>query len=115
MLQTLGCQVVIVANGQMAVDTFSSTQFDLVLMDCHMPEMNGFAAAAELRRQEVLQNRTPIPIIALTADVVKGVREQCLDAGMDDYLSKPFSRSQLADKLMAWVVENKQSSEGQPL
>ncbi|MEZ5589721.1 MAG: ATP-binding protein [Gammaproteobacteria bacterium] len=112
MLQTLGCQVVIVSNGQMAVDTFSSTRFDLVLMDCHMPEMNGFAAAAELRRQEALQNRTPTPIIALTADVVKGVREQCLDAGMDDYLSKPFSRSQLADKLMAWVVETKQSSEG---
>ena len=106
MLQALGCRVVAVTDGEQAVSACSTAHFDLVLMDCHMPKMNGFTATAELRRQATELGRPYTPIVALTADVVKGVREQCLAAGMDDYLSKPFSHRQLTEKLNYWLVGN---------
>ena len=110
MLQSMGCRVIAVRDGQQAVNAYAAAHFDLVLMDCHMPELNGFDATAKLRRQQAAQNRPHIPVIALTADVVKGVREQCLAAGMDDYLSKPFTCGQLAEKLNDWLGNRTQQS-----
>ncbi|HRC71371.1 MAG TPA: ATP-binding protein [Candidatus Competibacter sp.] len=98
MLELLGCQVDIAADGREAVDATAQKRYDLVLMDCHMPVLDGFAATAEIRRRE-REGTERLPVVALTANVVKGFRDQCLDAGMDYYLSKPFDQSQLAATL----------------
>jgi PAS domain S-box-containing protein len=102
MLESMGCRVQVVADGREAVDAMARNAYDLVLMDCHMPVLDGFAATAEIRRREPAVGPHP-PIIALTADVTKGFREQCINAGMDDYLSKPFSRARLADLLTRFL------------
>lgn len=91
-----------VANGVEAVRAVTQTRFDAVLMDCEMPEMDGFAATREIRRLEaagkLLSSATcPLPIIALTAQAVQGDRQRCLDAGMTDYVTKPINRHQLFD------------------
>lgn len=78
------------------VDRFS---YDLILMDCGMPEMDGFAATREIR-QRWPEKR--IPIIALTAHAIAGVREQCLEAGMDDYVTKPMARDTIEKVLRKW-------------
>jgi len=103
LLQKLGCQVEVAGNGQEAVEAVAKTKYDLVLMDCQMPVLDGFAATIAIRDWEWNENRPPLPIIALTANVVKGFREQCLAAGMDDYLSKPFEQSQLIAILERWL------------
>ena len=104
MLEQLGCRVQVVDNGREALDTFVQEYYDLMLMDCHMPEMDGFEAAAAIRRHERNQSaKRHTPIIALTADVMKGVQEQCLEHGMDDYLSKPFTLTQLQTVLRRWI------------
>lgn len=99
MLETLGCKVNIVSNGTEAVAAATASRYDLVLMDCHMPETNGLDATGAIRRHELKTGSERIPIIALTADVKKGMRESCAAAGMDDYLSKPFSIDQLRSVL----------------
>ncbi|MCK7580382.1 MAG: response regulator [Chromatiales bacterium] len=99
----LGCQAEVAANGQEAVEAVARTGYDLVLMDCQMPVLDGFAATAAIRRWEQAQSRPRLPIIALTANIVKGFREQCLAVGMDDYLSKPFEQEQLAALLEHWL------------
>jgi CheY-like chemotaxis protein len=101
MLELLGCQFTAVDDGQQALAVLDRQRFDLVLMDCYMPTMDGFKTTVELRRREMPGQRR-IPIIALTANVDKGFRERCIAAGMDDYLSKPFSREQLATMLARW-------------
>lgn len=100
MLEGLGCSVIIASNGTEAVELLRERAFDLVLMDCHMPEMDGFEATARMREMMPGSNRPPI--VALTADAVKGDRERCLAAGMDDYLAKPFTRDQLMGILTRW-------------
>ncbi len=92
MLEKIGCRVTIAENGVAALAVLDTQQFDLIFMDCHMPEMDGFEATIKIRSEEA-ESRTRTPIIALTADVIEGVREKCLDAGMDDYITKPFSES----------------------
>jgi diguanylate cyclase (GGDEF)-like protein len=104
MLLALGCQVDLAGDGLRALDAWTEHRYDLVLMDCHMPEMDGFSATRKLRRLEQEQGQKAVPIIALTADVKKGIEKQCLAAGMDAYLSKPFSQKQLADVLRQWLV-----------
>ena len=104
-LELLGCRATVTSNGQEAVETAANADFDLILMDCQMPVMDGFAATAAIRRWERIQERTRLPIIALTANVMKGFREQCLAAGMDDYLSKPFNRAQLQQVLWRWLPD----------
>ncbi|MEQ1529519.1 MAG: EAL domain-containing protein, partial [Methylococcales bacterium] len=104
MLRALGCQAEIVNNGLEAVNISAEKHFDLILMDCHMPEMDGFEATKAIRKREQHTRQPRIAIIALTADVQKGIVEQCLDAGMDGYLSKPFNKKQLHDCLAKWLV-----------
>jgi CheY-like chemotaxis protein len=103
MLESLGCQVTMVANGSAAVAALAQTAFDLVLMDCQMPEMDGFTATRVLRERECQTGSGHLPIIALTANAFVQDREQCLAAGMDDYLSKPFTLQQLHTTLGRWL------------
>jgi two-component system, sensor histidine kinase and response regulator len=106
MLTGLGCAVDVAKNGQEAVAMAGRARYDAILMDCQMPEMDGFEATAAIRaRQPGDGTGTPAttPIIALTANAIQGDRERCIAAGMDDYLSKPFRRDQLLAALRPWV------------
>ncbi|MEA2094070.1 MAG: response regulator, partial [Pseudomonadota bacterium] len=103
MLDILGCEVDVVQNGLEALQAFTSEQYDLVLMDCHMPEMDGLRATIEIRRFERSKGCKHTPVIALTADVQKGIQDQCIEAGMDDYMSKPFNQSRLLEILQKWL------------
>ena len=96
-LERLGYQVDIVANGADAVAAWETGHYDLILMDCQMPVMDGYQATREIRSRE--RGASHVPIVALTADAMKGAEQQCRDAGMDDYLTKPFNRAQLAQTL----------------
>ena len=87
-------------NGAVAVELAQTHDFDLVLMDIQMPVMDGYAATALLRQQLGLA----VPIVALTANAIKGEREKCLEAGMDDYLTKPFREDGLLRKVSRWVL-----------
>ena len=105
MLEFLGCHVDLAENGQHAVEAVSRQRYDLVFMDCQMPVLDGFAATAAIRRHEAsIGTGHHIPIIALTANAMDGDRDKCLEAGMDDYLSKPFSQEGLRAALQRWMV-----------
>lgn len=105
MLQDLGYQVEIAVSGLDAVSLSAEKQFDLIFMDCHMPGMDGFEATQAIRKREYASLRQErVPIVALTADVQKGMDAQCLEAGMDSYLSKPFNKLQLQNMLNKWLV-----------
>jgi len=104
MLQHLGCRATVARHGREALVMIESGGFDAVLMDCQMPEMDGYEATAAIRVHENQQGADRrLPIIALTAGAVEGDREKCLAAGMDDYLSKPFSLEQLERVLRRWL------------
>ncbi|MBK5964313.1 hybrid sensor histidine kinase/response regulator [Thiocystis minor] len=116
LLVELGLEVRVANNGEEAVRTFANGGVDLILMDCHMPVMDGFSAARAIRRLETKRpDVTPIPIIALTADVRKDVQTWCHEAGMDDYLSKPFKQSQLREKITHWLAPGQLRSEHPPM
>ncbi|MBI2355262.1 MAG: response regulator [Deltaproteobacteria bacterium] len=105
MLRLLGCRAELVGDGVKAVEAASNARYDLIFMDCQMPEMDGFTATRRIRTQEAAEQgpRRHVPIIALTANAIAGDRERCLAAGMDDYLSKPFTIDQLRAVLKLWL------------
>ena len=111
MLEGLGCRVEIASNGMEGVDAVFKRQYDIVFMDCQMPEMDGYEATKAIRDRERQESGGAhrIPIIALTAHAMEGDREPCLAAGMDDYVSKPFNRSQLRAMLARWLPPERQT------
>ena len=106
MLRSLGCRYDIVPNGQDALEAVQRGGYDLVLMDCQMPVMDGYAASRAIRSWEAaLPAPQRIPIVALTANALVGDAEACLAAGMDDHLAKPYSRKQLGTVMARWLPE----------
>ncbi len=99
MLEKLGCKVDVAANGLEAVDLTARFQYDLVFMDCHMPEMDGYSATRAIRSREAEFKQVPLPIIALTANAFGKDRELCREAGMDDFISKPVRIEELSQAL----------------
>ena len=97
MLEKLGLRADVAANGREVLGLFAMLPYDLILMDCQMPELDGYAAAREIRRKEPA-NRHAL-IIAVTAEAMAGTRERCLDSGMDDYISKPVRLQDLSEIL----------------
>jgi len=96
LLETLGCRVDVAASGVEAIKMLETGSYDLVLMDCQMPEMDGYEATREIRRRESRAGgRTTI--VAMTAHALAGDRERCVEAGMDDFVTKPVRRDTLAD------------------
>ena len=100
MLSKLGCEVIVAAHGGEALKLLEDQRFDMVLMDCNMPVMDGYEASRQIRRS----GRWPdLPIVALTANAMAEERERCRAAGMNDYLAKPFRREELNALLELWV------------
>jgi CheY-like chemotaxis protein len=102
-LSKLGCKTDVVSNGIEAVRALELINYDLVLMDCQMPELDGFEATAVIRdpASKILNHK--VPVIAMTANAMTGDREACLEAGMDDYLSKPVKKAELVGILEKWL------------
>jgi PAS domain S-box-containing protein len=113
MLESFGCHVHVVETGARALAALSDASFDIVLMDRQMPEMDGFHATAEIRARRLMRPMQPagspspvrLPVVGLTASALKGDRELCIAAGMDDYLAKPFRREALRTVLERWVLD----------
>jgi CheY-like chemotaxis protein len=103
LLQLLGCRVDVVANGLEALDALANVPYDLVFMDCQMPECDGYEAARRLRR--TASPRARVPVIAMTANVMPGDRQRCLDAGMDDYVAKPVHAEEIDAMLRGWLAQ----------
>jgi signal transduction histidine kinase/CheY-like chemotaxis protein/HPt (histidine-containing phosphotransfer) domain-containing protein len=101
MLQSLGYAVTVVADGRLAIAAVAANDYAAVLMDCQMPIMDGYEATAQIRRQEA--DGQHIPVIALTAGAMQGDSQRCLDAGMDEFISKPVLRHVLLDVLARWT------------
>jgi signal transduction histidine kinase/CheY-like chemotaxis protein len=103
MLEGLGLHVDLASDGREAVRVLERAHYDLVLMDCQMPVMDGFQATAEIRKRERADGSRHLPVLALTANAMEGDLERCLSAGMDDYLAKPFTRKGLQALLRRWL------------
>ena len=113
LLERLGCQVDAVTSGAEAVEALRHARYDAVLMDCVMPDMDGFEATDRIRRLEGLDRHTPI--VALTASAMLGDREKCLAAGMDDYLAKPLDQRALVQVLSRWTSPAREAGSGRLL
>jgi CheY-like chemotaxis protein len=99
LLERLGCRVDVAGNGAEAVQMATRLPYSLIFMDCHMPEMDGFDAALEIRRREAETGSKPMPIVALTASVLQEDRDRCVSAGMNDIIGKPVLPAELASAL----------------
>ncbi len=98
-LQRAGFPIDLAADGSEALEAHRAQQYDLILMDCQMPTMDGLEACRQIRK---LEGKQPV-IVAVTANAMAGERERCLEAGMDDYLSKPFQAEQLIAVVKKWI------------
>lgn len=104
-LESYSCKITPAGNGIEAINMFNAMKFDLILMDCQMPEMDGFEATRNIREIESNNNKSKTPIIAFTANAMQGDKEKCLSAGMNDYLSKPVNQNALEVMLIKWMPE----------
>ena len=111
LLKSIGYESEVVATGEGAIHSLSGGDFDLVLMDCQMPVMDGFAATRAIREAEKTLGGH-IPIVAMTAYALRGDREKCIEAGMDDYISKPVSLQVLEDIIGALLAQDTENSSG---
>jgi CheY-like chemotaxis protein len=107
MLERLGVRADIAANGREAVEMIGMLEYDLLFMDCQMPEMDGYEATVEIRQREGMNKR--LAVVAMTAEALAGCRERCLAAGMDDFITKPVRLPDLIGALRKWVL----STEGE--
>ncbi len=112
-IEKLGCRVDVVANGLEAVEASDRLRYDLILMDCQMPEMDGFAATAAIRDRQ--GDGWRVPIVALTANALSGDRERCLAAGMDDYLAKPVTAADITAICRRWLPAPRGRTAGTPV
>ena len=103
-LKIMNCDVQLAKNGLEAIKATQEQNFDLIIMDCHMPKMDGYDATRKIREGEIEQNKEPVPIIALTADVMILNREHCLSVGMNDFLGKPVVLNDLKKILDIWLI-----------
>jgi CheY-like chemotaxis protein len=113
MLGKIGCETTVVGTGTAALEALKEENFDLILMDCEMPEMDGFEATRRVRESEALSGSSTIPIIALTAYALQRTRDACFAAGMNDFLSKPYSCDELRETVARWARQ--QSREESPM
>ncbi|MEO6325829.1 MAG: ATP-binding protein, partial [Thermoanaerobaculia bacterium] len=105
LLGLLGLDVTLVSDGKQAVAAASAGNFDVILMDCQMPVMDGYAATRAIRGEEHARGSARVPIVAVTANALAGDREICIEAGMDDHLAKPYTAAQLRVVLATWIAE----------
>ncbi|HEC04875.1 MAG TPA: response regulator, partial [Thiothrix sp.] len=104
-----------VVDGKKVVEEVKKKRYTLILMDIHMPDVDGYVATKLIRKWEKENNIERIPIIAMTANALKGDREKCLDMGMDDYLAKPVSRDKLLEKVKVWMKKVQKEKEACPV
>ncbi|HEV3200953.1 MAG TPA: response regulator [Bryobacteraceae bacterium] len=109
MLRKLGIGPDLAANGREAVSMFEKTPYDLIFMDCQMPELDGYAASREIRSLEGSRRR--VAIVAMTAEVMAGTREMCIEAGMDDYIPKPVKSDEMIEALRKWLAPRRTEAE----
>ena len=103
-LKKLNCDITPISNGREALENFKNNKYDLILMDLMLPEMNGYDITAEIRKHEKMNNiKDPVIIIALTANTYENDKEKCLDIGMNEYISKPFSAQQLIETIEKYI------------
>ncbi|NRA39849.1 MAG: response regulator, partial [Planctomycetes bacterium] len=112
MLHKMGYRVDCVANGREAVDAVGNIRYDLILMDCQMPEMDGYEASRKIRKYETMKTDCVIKIIAMTANAMSGDRERCIDSGMDDYISKPVQINDLSAVICKWLSISESDKRG---
>ncbi|MCU0531831.1 MAG: response regulator, partial [Syntrophales bacterium] len=106
MLEKFNLSVDVAANGREVIDMLGKAAYDLVFMDCHMPEMDGYEATASIRQAE-RESGKHLSIVAMTANAMQGDREKCLSAGMDDYITKPIRREAIQEMLQKWTPVKK--------
>nr|MBF0223011.1 response regulator [Desulfobulbaceae bacterium] len=113
-LKSLGCTVTLAENGEQAVKAYLENNFDLVFMDVQMPVMDGLTATRTIRDHEKSSRRVHVPIIAMTANAMKGDREKCIEAGMDDYIAKPLKKIAIADMIDRWLSAEQDVTDSKP-
>ena len=113
-LERLGCEVQVVSDGQQAVDAYQRTDYSFILMDMQMPVMDGLEATQRIRELEATSGHARTPIVALTANAMMGTLERCLEAGMDDFLTKPLDISRLQDALDRFLASSGAGDEAAP-
>ncbi len=111
-LRKVGYNLVIANNGEEAIIKLEKQHFDLILMDIEMPEMNGFECTRLIRKSDPSRLNPEIPIIAMTAHAMKGDKDKCMGAGMDDYMSKPLNFKELGEKLIYFMDKKSKAEPG---